>query len=175
MWSGEEDKVPDGWALCDGKTAGTVITPDLRNKFIMGWNPSRSGVEPDDVADIGDEGPEGSHYDTDLSRYLTSEPTALTAAQIPELEVGLFAPKKAGEEEAVERKMYAGQADNGNKVNNYTNENWGTDSDVLFKTKGTKGDAHSHKLVAHADKGKFDKRPEWYALAFIMYTGVFKL
>lgn len=171
MWSGDEDKVPDGWALCDGKVAGTVITPDLRGKFIMGWNPSRSGVEAADAVNIGNKSALASHYDTDLSKYLTSEPIALTSSQIPELTVGLYGP---GSPE-VERKMYAGKADNGRDVNNYTNEFWGDNSEVSFKTKGTKGDAHSHKLVADADKGKFDKRPDWYALAFIMYTGVFIL
>ena len=34
MWSGREDNIPDGWALCDGKNG----TPDLRGRFIMGAN-----------------------------------------------------------------------------------------------------------------------------------------
>lgn len=34
-WSGEINKIPDGWALCDGKTVGV---PDLRGRFILGAN-----------------------------------------------------------------------------------------------------------------------------------------
>ena len=34
MWSGSLDKVPTGWALCDGQNG----TPDLSGKFIIGFN-----------------------------------------------------------------------------------------------------------------------------------------
>ncbi len=42
MWSGAIDSIPSGWALCDGGTydrsdgQGTVQTPDLRDRFIVG-------------------------------------------------------------------------------------------------------------------------------------------
>lgn len=39
MWSGTLVNVPTGWSLCDG-TGGT---PDLRDRFIMGWS---DGVDP---------------------------------------------------------------------------------------------------------------------------------
>jgi len=32
MWSGALDKIPAGWALCDGNND----TPDLSNRFVMG-------------------------------------------------------------------------------------------------------------------------------------------
>ena len=34
MWSGSVDKIPEGWALCDG----TKETPDLRGRFVVGYN-----------------------------------------------------------------------------------------------------------------------------------------
>ena len=34
MWSGSIDKIPTGWALCDG----TNGTPDLRGRFVLGYN-----------------------------------------------------------------------------------------------------------------------------------------
>ncbi|MFN0086711.1 MAG: LamG-like jellyroll fold domain-containing protein [Blastocatellia bacterium] len=32
LWSGQIDRIPDGWALCDGQNG----TPDLRDRFIVG-------------------------------------------------------------------------------------------------------------------------------------------
>jgi microcystin-dependent protein len=34
MWSGDINKIPTGWALCDG----TQGTPDLRGRFVLGYN-----------------------------------------------------------------------------------------------------------------------------------------
>jgi microcystin-dependent protein len=36
MWSGSEASIPAGWAICDGTTANGQVTPDLRNRFIVG-------------------------------------------------------------------------------------------------------------------------------------------
>jgi len=41
MWSGRIDEIPNGWALCDGRTyqapdGRLVTTPDLRDRFIVG-------------------------------------------------------------------------------------------------------------------------------------------
>lgn len=36
MWSGEEGDIPDGWALCDGKTHNGKMTPNLLGRFIVG-------------------------------------------------------------------------------------------------------------------------------------------
>ena len=36
VWSGSQESIPLGWALCDGKTHNGITTPDLRNRFIVG-------------------------------------------------------------------------------------------------------------------------------------------
>ena len=41
MWSGSEPDVPAGWCVCDGRTCtgadgNAVVTPDLRDRFILG-------------------------------------------------------------------------------------------------------------------------------------------
>ena len=36
MWSGTIASIPTNWRLCDGTTYGSVVTPDLRNRFIIG-------------------------------------------------------------------------------------------------------------------------------------------
>ena len=47
MWSGTLATIPTGWALCDGTTQNSVVTPDLREKFVMGaaasTNPGTTG------------------------------------------------------------------------------------------------------------------------------------
>ncbi len=40
MWSGSITAVPKGWALCNGQNG----TPDLRNRFIMGWGDKGVGT-----------------------------------------------------------------------------------------------------------------------------------
>lgn len=36
LWYGSIADVPDGWALCDGGIYNGYVTPDLRNKFVIG-------------------------------------------------------------------------------------------------------------------------------------------
>ena len=43
MWSGDENNIPDGWALCDGGTYNNKTTPDLRGRFIVGVNRTENG------------------------------------------------------------------------------------------------------------------------------------
>lgn len=45
MWQGSLTDVPHGWALCDGGTYGELETrtPDLRNRFILGWGDKTIG------------------------------------------------------------------------------------------------------------------------------------
>ena len=42
MWSGSANEVPDGWALCNGQTVSGKTTPDLRGKFVVGYDPADS-------------------------------------------------------------------------------------------------------------------------------------
>lgn len=39
MWSGTSDRIPGGWALCDGANG----TPNLRGRFIVGAGPAHDG------------------------------------------------------------------------------------------------------------------------------------
>jgi hypothetical protein len=36
LWSGHSDNIPARWALCNGKTVNSLVTPDLRGLFVMG-------------------------------------------------------------------------------------------------------------------------------------------
>ena len=51
-WSGSVNKIPHGWALCDGKVYNARQTPDLRDRFIVGVGGDYS---------VGDAGGEAQH------------------------------------------------------------------------------------------------------------------
>lgn len=36
LWNGATTAIPTGWALCNGTTVNGVVTPDLRDKFVVG-------------------------------------------------------------------------------------------------------------------------------------------
>lgn len=39
MWSGNPSTIPTGWALCNGQIVNGFQTPDLRGRFIAGYDP----------------------------------------------------------------------------------------------------------------------------------------
>ena len=39
MWSGQAKDIPDGWALCDGSWSNGRQTPNLKGRFIVGYDP----------------------------------------------------------------------------------------------------------------------------------------
>jgi len=49
MWYGTVANIPDGWALCNGQTVSGVVTPDLRNRFIIGASLDVGGVANTDI------------------------------------------------------------------------------------------------------------------------------
>lgn len=63
MWE-DSDNIPTGWALCDGQTVNGVTTPDLRGRFIVGYDHTRSGETHDvdnDYNAVGNNGGEKNH------------------------------------------------------------------------------------------------------------------
>ena len=41
MWSGEIATIPTGFALCDGSTVNGVATPNLKGRFVVGYDASK--------------------------------------------------------------------------------------------------------------------------------------
>jgi hypothetical protein len=54
MWSGTIGSMPTGWGLCDGSTYGTVVSPNLTDKFVIHADADSGGTR-----NVGDTG--GSH------------------------------------------------------------------------------------------------------------------
>ncbi len=44
MWGGDQSNIPGGWRLCDGGILNGVTTPDLRGRFVLGYNNNATGV-----------------------------------------------------------------------------------------------------------------------------------
>jgi len=63
MWSGSEEHIPRGWAICDGTTEGV---PDLRERFILcaGLNVSAGSTHEGDVHRHAVDPPRQSFYTT---------------------------------------------------------------------------------------------------------------
>jgi hypothetical protein len=55
MWSGQLSNIPAGWGICDGTNYGSVISPDLRQKFIFGSGIDNNVVYPNSqsVGEVG--------------------------------------------------------------------------------------------------------------------------
>ena len=84
MWSGDEDKIPYGWKLCDGKNG----TPDLRGRFILGSGQG-SGLTNRSTGQTGgtethtltiDEMPTHSHFHWDTRKAGGSDGNTSAAA-----------------------------------------------------------------------------------------------
>jgi microcystin-dependent protein len=65
MWSGAGVSLPSNWKLCDGSVYGSITTPDLRGRFVLGSGQG-SGLTNRNVGNTGGE-----------------ETVALTEAQMP--------------------------------------------------------------------------------------------
>jgi hypothetical protein len=53
MWSGDPAAIPAGWALCDVGTYSGTTTPDLRGRFIVGYN--RDDADYNAIGKVGGE------------------------------------------------------------------------------------------------------------------------
>lgn len=95
MWSGTSANIPAGWALCDGSNVvGFGITPDLRNRFIVG---ATGAYSPGDTGGSTSSGTSSSGGHTPVIND-----TTLTEAQIPLHGHRLFAWNTTGSDSALD-------------------------------------------------------------------------
>lgn len=164
MWSGMD--VPEGWAICDGREAHGMQTPDLRNRFIVGA---------------------GANYDSgNLSVYGTNQGTtggndsvALTLDQMPRHTHG-------GSTNAAGDHSHWIEGTDADGLSKRRRHSWGdTTVDMGFgggwnadpnderwrgRVNTDNAGNHSHGLMIGEVGGSqaHENRPPFYALAFIM-------
>lgn len=76
IWSGSVSNIPTGWALCNGQTVNGQVTPDLRDRFVVG-----AGLGTGNAGDLYSPGDTGGNKDT-----------TLTTAQLPSHSHGINDP-----------------------------------------------------------------------------------
>lgn len=152
MWSGAIIAIPMGWVLCDGLNS----TPDLRDKFIVG-----AGLD----YEVDDEGGSESHGHT-----ASTADHALTEAELAlHGHPFRFCDQDTGTSDQGLRPdggMQLHNAFNPTNVPAYD----GVPDDTGGHQIGGTGDGEGHQHDATVDST--DTLPPYYALAYIMRTGV---
>ena len=148
IWSGAENAVPAGWALCDGRNSSGRTTPDLRGRFVIGPSWSRG---------VGTTG--------------GAETVTLSVAQLPaHNHVVSGSTSQGGEHTHPFRSFHANFEHKGSATEGSTkNDDDGTFADnSAVQSAG----AHSHSInLTSQSTGSgqaIDKMPPFYALAYIM-------
>jgi microcystin-dependent protein len=67
MWGGDQNDIPNGYRLCDGGSLNGVTTPDLRGRFVLGFNDGAAGVNGSSTNGGNTTTGTGARTSTDLS------------------------------------------------------------------------------------------------------------
>lgn len=162
LWSGSIGSIPAGWALCDGTIQNSVQTPDLRDVFIRG---AGGAFAPGDEggSDTGSTASAGDH-----NHSVTVQGTALTPAQLPNLDANLRIQSDAIANNQSDAHNQSGHVAGGRAVANQPES-------APVTTTGLNGATHTHSASsgnAGAHTHTYATVPPYYALAYIMYVGV---
>ncbi|MBN2680872.1 MAG: tail fiber protein [Bacteroidales bacterium] len=163
LWSGTIP--PDGWALCDGTTVNGIKSPDLRGRFIVGYNPTNNDyLQPGNLSQGGiAAGQIGGQASVSLAKY-----------QLPQHihGKGTLALTGTGEHSHNYVYDYSKVNNNGSEAVIAKNNTTGHVSVTINYT----GGGHTHGISGTTENGYADglsgqsheNRPPYYVLAFII-------
>ena len=157
LWSGAENAVPAGWALCNGQTSSGRTTPDLRGRFVVGAGQG-SGLSNRSVGATGG-----------------AETITLTVAQLPAHNHTFSGTTSdSGEHNHAYFDAQFAEWQSGKSNNGYGSKSgYDTDNTPLGYDRTT-GGAGKHNHTFSGTTGSvgsgnaIDKLPPFYALAYIM-------
>lgn len=144
MFTGNPLQLPVGWNLCDGGTYNTITTPDLRKRFIVGYQQND--------ADYGTVGNIGGAKDVSLN-----------VNQLP-AHTHTGSTDNAGEH----NHSVPAESDNPGVGVHFRIEN-----NNRARIDGRNAGEHNHNITMDNTGGNeaHENRPPYYTLAFIIYTG----
>ncbi|QTV06066.1 hypothetical protein [Faecalibacter bovis] len=137
---GEIANIPTGWSLCDG----TNGTPDLRSKFIVGYD--------DRVSDYNAVGKTGGLKEVALTANQNGRHTHSGSVEIPDHTHTYL--------KAIKARGYRTQADDNPFGNNESAQTSSAGGGTFTVSVGESGAGEAH-----------ENRPPYFVLAKIMYTG----
>lgn len=163
MWSGSV--APTGWNLCDG----TLGTPDLRGRFIIGVNSTHTLNSTGGSITTSSAGSHthsmtgaGSHNHTGVSGS-----TILTTDQIPAHKHTISGTCTSEDNNFTSGTQYPLREGSNVQLRSYSEDTQNTGgSEGHTHTIGTEGE-HAHSLVAEGTHSHTTE-PPYYALAYIM-------
>jgi microcystin-dependent protein len=157
IWSGAENAVPAGWALCNGQSSSGRTTPDLRGRFVIGAGQG-SGLSNRSVGATGG-----------------SETVTLTGGQLPAHNHTFSGTTgEAGWHDHGYFDAHFAENYGGGPNNLYGSRNGGdTDNSPHGVNRRTDGNGnHTHTFSGTTSSvgsgSPIDKLPPFYALAYIM-------
>ena len=208
MWSGDISSLPFGWALCDGRWSNpedntdrattssgtrTFKTPDLRGRFIAGYDPEYDGAN--NAYDNPGNYSTGGTSTGDMDGLAS---VTLTTAQIPAHTHTMNSAGNHGhtitvtsggthDHELTISRRYNQIPDNVNGpglfftsgpdvdvddidyVTSYTRGNIGDDGSHTHTASASTASAHTHTITSSGGSGgSHENRPPFYVLAFII-------
>jgi hypothetical protein len=152
MWSGTIASIPTNWRLCDGTTYGSVVTPDLRNRFIIG-----ASLDTATTGEGGSVGLTKAHTSIETgTNYVTG---GTKDAVVVSHSHGITDP---GHVHGYNGKGGAEHPSGGNNV-----AGWGAFSGTLGY-QSTSNETTGITIKSEGQSGTNKNLPPYYALAFIM-------
>lgn len=151
LFSGDVNAIPEGWQLCDG----TNNTPDLRKRFIVGYDPTET-----DYNAIGKTGGE--------------KDVALTEGQMPSHSHSASSSSAGSHSHNISIRL---MNENGHPLATGSGETAsgndnGFEQSVTWQTQSAGSHTHSISVSNKGGGEAHENRPPYYVLAYIIYTGL---
>ena len=157
MWSGKV--APDGWALCNGSSVNGYKTPDLRGRFVVGYDSSDTDyIEPGNLSSKGNTNGIKGGLDS----------VAIDKTQMPAHNHN-DSTEVAGKHEHSLNGDEAGGISGSSGCSNCDFVIYNGDGDrhsIVGYT--NKGGEHKHRIKMEGGGKPHENRPPYYALAYIM-------